>query len=70
MIGLNTAGQIAAVDADLIDRIEAIRAQNNRHWMNLVRLAYELAPDRAKALLRQIEQCDGEVRRLTQELAK
>jgi hypothetical protein len=56
-------------DGELIDRIEAIRAQNNRHWMDLVRLAVQLAPERAKALLREIEQCDGEVRRLTQELA-
>lgn len=57
-------------DADLINRIEAIRAANNRHWMDLVRLAVDVAPSRAKAILRQIEQCDGEVRQLTQELAR
>lgn len=56
-------------DAELIDRIEAIRARNNTHWMDLVRLAMELAPDRTKVLLRDIEACDGEVRRLTKELA-
>jgi hypothetical protein len=57
-------------DADLIDAIEAVRVQNNRHWMDLVRLAVELAPDRAKALLRQIEDCDERVQRLTRELAR
>ncbi len=57
-------------DIALVDRIEAIRAQNNKHWMDIVRLSLELAPERTKALLRQIEECDGEVRKLTQELAR
>jgi hypothetical protein len=57
-------------DADLIDQIEAIRARNNTHWMNLVRLAFEVAPDRARHLMQEIERCDGEVRRLTQVLAR
>jgi hypothetical protein len=57
-------------DAALIDQIEAIRARNNTHWMDLVRLAVELAPDRAKALLRQIAACDADVRRLTQEISR
>lgn len=57
-------------DADLIDQIEAIRSRNNTHWMDLVRLAFELAPERAKAIMANIAQCDGEVRRLTQELGK
>lgn len=57
-------------DAELIDRIEAIRARNNVHWMNLVRLAFELAPDRARGILQEIARLDGEVRRLTEELAR
>lgn len=57
-------------DTELIDRIEQIRAENNKHWMGLVRLAVLVAPEHAKELLREIERCDGEVRRLTQELAK
>ena len=57
-------------DAELIDRIEAIRGANNVHWMDLVRLAMEVAPDRAKAILQQIARCDAEVRRLTEELAQ
>lgn len=56
-------------DAELIDQIERIRARNNTHWMNLVRLAFELAPDRARHIMQEIERLDGEVRRLTQELA-
>ncbi len=57
-------------DAELIDRIEQIRARNNTHWMNLVRLAFELAPDRARYIMQEIQRLDGEVRRLTQELAQ
>lgn len=57
-------------DAELIDQIEAIRARNNTYWMDLVRLAVALAPQRAKALLRQIADGDGQVRRLTKELAR
>lgn len=59
-----------ADDAELIDAIERIRAENNRHWMNLVRLAFKFAPDDARAILRNIQRLDGDVRRLTQELAK
>jgi len=57
-------------DDDLIDAIERIRGENNTRWMELVRLAVRVAPDQAKALLRDIQRLDGEVRRLTQELAK
>ena len=57
-------------DTELIDRIEQIRAANNRHWMDLVRLAFEIAPDRARVLMQQIAAADDEVRRLTQELGR
>ncbi len=57
-------------DAALVDRIEAIRAQNNTHWMDLVRLALQKAPDETREILRAIAEGDGEVRRLTKELAR
>ncbi len=57
-------------DAELIDQIEAIRARNNTRWMDLVRLAIRCAPREAKQILRDIHEMDGEVRMLTQELAK
>jgi hypothetical protein len=69
---VNTAGLVAAVqtDSELIDQIEKIRARNNTHWMNLIRLAFELAPDRARAIMQEIQRLDTEVTRLTKELAK
>lgn len=55
---------------DLIDCIESVRARNNTHWMNLVRLAFEVAPDRAKAIMQEIERGDRRILQLTQELAE
>ena len=57
-------------DAELIDQIEMIRARNNSRWMDLIRLAMRVAPVEAKAILREIHALDGEVRRLTAELAR
>lgn len=57
-------------DAELIDAIEQIRGRNNTHWMNLVRLAFELAPDRARAIMQEIQRLDTEVTRLTRQLSQ
>ena len=56
--------------ADLIDQIGAIRTRNNGYWMELLRLALEVDPERAKAILRQIQECDTEVTRLARKLAE
>lgn len=55
--------------ADLIDEIEALRARNNTTWVSLVRLALEVAPERAKAILRQINETDAEISKRAKELA-
>lgn len=57
-------------DAELIDQIERVRASNNTHWMNLVRLAFEKAPREARAIMQEIVRLDGEVRRLTSSLGR
>lgn len=61
---------MTTADRRLLDQIEAIRARNNRYWMNLVRLALEHAPEETRALLQKIAYADGEVRRLTETLAR
>lgn len=57
-------------DARLLERIEAHRAENNRLWMALVRLALEAAPAQARQLLAEITAHDraisGDVSRLTE----
>ena len=57
-------------DTTLIDAMESIRVRNNRNWMDLVRLALEVAPRRTRALLRDIAECDSSVRDIIREIAE
>ncbi len=57
-------------DRDIIDQIEAVRSRNNRVWMNLVRLALEVAPERAKQLFAEISANDEKILKLSKELAR
>lgn len=53
----------------IIDEIEAVRARNNKAWMGLVRLALEVAPERAKAIFAEISKNDEEILELSKRLA-
>jgi hypothetical protein len=65
-VSLNTAGQVA--DTPFTD--ERLRAKNNTCWMDLVRLAFDKAPDEARAIMREIRRVDLEITRATGALAK
>lgn len=70
---VNTAGLVAdapMTDGELIDYIEALRAKNNKCWMDLVRLAFAVAPDRARELMREIRRLDQAISRATGDLAR
>ncbi len=54
----------------LIEEIQSIRYQNNMNWMNLVRLAFEVAPERAKEIMRKISERDAEILELSKQLAE
>jgi hypothetical protein len=54
---------------DMIDRIETVRKDNNRLWMDILRLALEAEPQRAKAILLKIKRNDGAIQRMLGELA-
>ena len=54
----------------IIDQIEGIRFKNNMNWMNLVRLAFEVAPDRAKEIMRKISEHDAEILELSKQLGE
>lgn len=56
-------------DLEIIDEIEAIRAKNNVNWMDVVRMCFELAPDRARKLFSEIKECDRKIQRLSDDLA-
>ena len=57
-------------DEDLIDRIQFVRAKNNILWMDILRLALEHAPDKARISLGLIRENDLEISRLTGVLAR
>lgn len=57
-------------DSALVDQIQEVRRHNNRLWMDLVRLALEVAPDRARAIFKAISSKDEEVLALSRQLAQ
>lgn len=54
----------------IIDEIERVRTTNNVNWMNLLRLAFRVAPDDAKDLVRKINDSDMKISELFARLAK
>ncbi len=57
-------------DSERIDAIEAIRAKNNKCWMNIMRVAMDKAPQETKALLREIQLNDLAISKLNGELGQ
>ena len=56
-------------DDQIIGEIQEIRSRNNTHWMDVVRLAFKLAPEEARSIFKKIKQCDHDINELLQELA-
>ena len=56
-------------DIEIINEIQEIRAKNNVNWMDAVRLCFELDPERARKIFKDIKDCDLRITKLTQELA-
>lgn len=55
-------------DLKIIDDIQRIRANNNKVWMDLVRLAVRVAPAEAKAIFGRITDNDEQVSALLRKL--
>ncbi len=56
-------------DEQLINEIQKIRTKNNTHWMDVVRLAFRLAPEEAREIFKNIKECDQKINELLKELA-
>jgi hypothetical protein len=56
--------------SEIIDKMEKVRAKNNVGWMDILRLAFEYAPEESKKLVRKINKLDSEITKLWQDLAK
>jgi len=54
----------------IIDDIEAIRSLNNKNWMDLLRLSFELDPPAAAEIVAKIYEHDSEISALARKLTE
>lgn len=54
----------------IIKKIENVRARNNKHWMDLYRLAFKVDPDSAIEIVKKIISKDQRVTKLAEKLIK
>ena len=54
----------------IINQIENMRRENNKNWMNLLRLAFKLDPKSSGRILNKITQHDRSISSLTKKLQK
>ena len=52
-----------------LDYIQAVRAGNNEHWLGILRIALEHAPEQTKALLKAIRTNDLLISKATGKIA-
>jgi len=52
----------------ILKEISDIRSRNNKNWMRLLELAFEIAPDRAKGIMADIVECDQAITKLCKEM--
>ena len=55
---------------NIINKIENIRKQNNKNWMELLRLAIKYSPDKSKKVLKKINLNDQKISKLFSHLSK
>ena len=54
----------------IFSEIEKIRGKNNKNWMNLLRLSYDLKPKETKKIINQILNKDEKLISLAKKLKK
>lgn len=57
-------------DLEIIDEVEKVRTQNNKNWMDILRVAFKHAPEEARPILAEINKSDGKISDLLDKLAK
>ena len=53
-----------------INKVQKIRARNNKNWMNILKLAFKHAPKEAKNLMKKINSDDKKISKLLNKLSK
>tara|TARA_B110001450_G_C17530721_1_gene444576 strand:- start:261 stop:452 length:192 start_codon:yes stop_codon:yes gene_type:complete len=54
---------------NIVNQIEKIRSNNNKNWMDLLRLALIKAPKESKLILKKINLCDKKISSLITKLS-
>ena len=54
----------------IINEIEAVRSRNNVNWMNLMRLAFRVAPHEAEEIFKNVNKDDGTIATLLNRLTR
>ena len=52
----------------IIDKISKAREKNNKNWMNLLKIAFEFAPKKAKKIMKNINSQDKKISNLVKKL--
>ncbi len=47
--------------SDVIDKVEEIRKNNNTLWMDILRIAYQAAPQAVRIIMKEIGENDKQV---------
>ena len=58
------------ISSIIFRNIENVRKKNNKNWMDLLRLAYDVKPKETISILSKILKKDGELIRLASKLKK
>lgn len=53
---------------DILQKIEDLRAENNKNWMDLMRLAIREAPEEAKVILSRVHEFDDQITEMFNDL--
>jgi hypothetical protein len=55
---------------NILNEIENVRADNNKNWMDLIRLAFERAPEESTIIMNRIGEHDERVSELYKKLSE
>ena len=53
----------------LINQIQDVRSKNNKYWMDVLRLAFKYAPDKASELMKKVNLNDQKISKLAKKLS-
>ena len=53
----------------IINAIQTIRSKNNKNWMDLLRLAFEHAPEQSSKIMKRINSSDKQISEYINKLA-